>query len=79
MVEGAILQSFGKHLARLRHARQWTQQELSNRCGLHRSYIAGVEAGRRNVSFKNLLRLAQGLEISPDHLFDALDWPEYNH
>ncbi|MBI3659107.1 helix-turn-helix transcriptional regulator [Candidatus Acetothermia bacterium] len=68
-MEDLILRRFGQRVANLRRARQWTQIELAQRTGLHRSYIAGVESGRRNVSFRNLLRLAQGLELSPEQLF----------
>lgn len=68
-MEDLILRRFGQRVSGLRRARRWTQIELAQRTGLHRSYIAGIEAGHRNVSFRNLLRLAQGLEISPEQLF----------
>jgi ribosome-binding protein aMBF1 (putative translation factor) len=69
--EAQILQGFGRCLVRLRRTRRWTQEELAHRTGLHRSYIAGVEAGYRNISFKNLLRLAHGLEIDLEQLFQG--------
>ena len=68
-MEELILRRFGQRVAYLRQARRWTQIELAQRTGLHRSYIAGVEAGRRNISFRNLLRLAHGFEIAPVQLF----------
>ena len=40
-----------------------TQEELSEKTGLHRTYISDIERGARNVSLKNLSRLAIALEL----------------
>lgn len=45
-----------------------TQEQLSSRCGLHRTYISDIERGARNLSLKNLSRLATALELSPSTL-----------
>jgi transcriptional regulator with XRE-family HTH domain len=45
-----------------------TQERLAQISGLHRTYIAGIEAGRRNISLKNLEKLARALKIAPDDL-----------
>jgi PAS domain S-box-containing protein len=40
-----------------------TQEGLSEKTGLHRTYISDIERGARNVSLKNLSRLAIALEL----------------
>lgn len=45
-----------------------SQSEVSRRSGLHRSYIGDLERGARNLSVKNLARVALALNISPSSL-----------
>lgn len=52
------------NLKRLRKARNYTQQELANRCRLTKSYISNVEQGTVNISLANLENLARGLRCS---------------
>jgi transcriptional regulator with XRE-family HTH domain len=46
-----------------------TQGELSQRAGLHRSYISELERGERNISLKSVGKLADALGISVSALF----------
>ena len=50
-----------------------SQEELSNRSGLHRTYISDVERGSRNLSVRNLIRLAWALEMSPSGLLVRIE------
>ncbi len=45
-----------------------SQSELSRRSGLHRSYIGDLERGARNLSVKNMFRLAVALDMSATEL-----------
>ena len=38
-----------------------SQEEVSERAGLHRTYIGDIERGERNVSLENIYRIAQAL------------------
>lgn len=49
----------------LRQARGLSQEELAFRCGLHRTYIGGIERDRRNPTYAVLTRLASGLGVRP--------------
>ena len=40
-----------------------SQEELSTRSGLHRTYISDIELAKRNISLLNLLRLSSALQI----------------
>lgn len=62
------LEQFGVGVRALRVRRGLTQDELAARCGLHRTYVGGIERGERNISFKTLLRLADALDVSASEL-----------
>lgn len=50
-----------------------TQEELAFRAGLHRTYIGAVERAERNISLKNIARIAQALDIDIRLLFSRWD------
>ncbi|MBY0551247.1 MAG: helix-turn-helix domain-containing protein [Candidatus Obscuribacterales bacterium] len=45
-----------------------TQLELAQEAGMQRSYISDVEQGARNLSVKNLCRIAAALDLSLSEL-----------
>ena len=60
-----MIKSFiGKRVRELRTARGYSQEKCAAVCGLDRTYIAGVELGKRNISIENLNKIAEGLEIT---------------
>jgi transcriptional regulator with XRE-family HTH domain len=60
---------FGKRLSQLRKDKKsWSQEQLALESGLARSYVSGVERGVRNISLKNICKLAEKLEIAPSEL-----------
>lgn len=61
--------NFGKTLKLFRSELGLTQEELAWRAGLHRSYVADVERGARNLSLSSIEKLAEALEISITALF----------
>jgi transcriptional regulator with XRE-family HTH domain len=53
--------------ANLRKAREqcgWSQEELAFRCGVHRTYVGGVERGEYNVTVLTLRKLTKTLGVS---------------
>jgi transcriptional regulator with XRE-family HTH domain len=53
----------------LRERAEISQEELAFRAGLDRTYISGIERGRRNPSLKSMQRLAAVLNLSLDEVF----------
>lgn len=47
-----------------------TQEDLAEKADLHRTYIADIERGTRNLSLRNIERLAGALECSIPMLFE---------
>lgn len=45
-----------------------SQDELGDRCGLHRTYIGGIERAERNISLRLLEKLASALGVSAAEL-----------
>ena len=64
--------SFGAHLARLRRERGLSQESLAKLSGLHRTYVGSIERGKRNVSLRNIVKLAHALRCTPAQLVDDL-------
>jgi transcriptional regulator with XRE-family HTH domain len=64
-----ILKRLGNRVRALRDARNWSQEELADRCHIDRSYMSGIERGVRNISVLHLARLAKGLGVSIADLF----------
>src|SRR5437870_8784699 len=46
-----------------------SQEELAGRAGLHRTYVADIERGARNLSLANIEKLAKALGTSIPALF----------
>jgi transcriptional regulator with XRE-family HTH domain len=69
----ASLKIFGKAVRELREERGWSQEAFADLCGLHRTYIGGIERGERNIGLLNILRIAKALGIQPSLLLGDFD------
>jgi transcriptional regulator with XRE-family HTH domain len=65
-----VIGFFGRAVRARRQQLGWSQEELADRAGLHRTYIGGIERGERNVSLRNLDLIARTLGTTAAALLD---------
>ncbi|WP_166207372.1 helix-turn-helix domain-containing protein [Cognatiluteimonas telluris] len=59
----------GPAIRLLREKALVSQEELAGRAELDRTYVSGIERGRRNPSVKSLQRVANALGVSLEVIF----------
>lgn len=69
----AIRYNVGNRIKVLREGQDLSQYTFSRMISLDRTYLIGVEKGRRNVSIDNLCKIARGLGISLSELCEGTD------
>jgi transcriptional regulator with XRE-family HTH domain len=67
-----ILTRFGRRVRALRMARGQSQEAFADACGIDRTYISGIERGKRNVGLKNIAVIAHALGITLSELFEGV-------
>jgi transcriptional regulator with XRE-family HTH domain len=67
-----IRNKFGKRVRELRLEKGWSQEELADKVGLHRTYVGAIERGEQNTSIDNIAKLAKTLGVSLEQLFEEL-------
>jgi len=61
--EGQVLRSLAAKIKALRKAKEWSQEALSDRAHLHRTYMAEIEGGKRNPSLRSLIKIANAFRV----------------
>lgn len=64
-----IQSKIGNRIKELRGIKQISQKNLAYDSDLDRSYIASVESGKRNISIKNIEKIATALGVSLKEFF----------
>lgn len=54
----------------IRREKGWSQEELADRAGVHRTYISGVERLVRNPTITVVERIAKALGVGVGELVD---------
>jgi transcriptional regulator with XRE-family HTH domain len=68
-----IRERFGFAVKTRREELQWTQEDLADKAGIHRTYLSDIERGSRNVSLINIERVAEALSLSLSDLFALVE------
>ena len=68
-----LLISFGQKAKARRKGLGLNQEELATKAGLHRTYIADIERGARNLSMMNIAKIAKALGVNISELCQGID------
>ena len=63
-----VRRQLARNLKRLRLEKGWSQEELADQAGLHRTYVSGVERAVRNPTITIVAALAKALGVAPGEL-----------
>jgi len=67
-----IYQRLGERISSIRRKKQISQDSLSYLSDVDRSYIAKIESGKANPSFKVLSKIAKGLKVRLSALLEGV-------
>ncbi len=60
--------NFGIHLREARLKKKLSQGDIAEKLSVHRSYISGLERGKRNPSLLTINKMAKAIGIEPKEL-----------
>ena len=69
---------FSVNMKGLRTSANLSQEQLADKCGLHRTYIGSVERGERNVSLDAIEKIAKALNVEIEELFSKKLYQEFS-
>ena len=65
-----ILVKFGNKVRELRKKKGLSQEQLSFKADLHRTYIGMIERAEKNITLINIEKIANALSVSVNNLMD---------
>lgn len=68
MTKKKILIAFGDRVRELRKERGLSQEELSFKADLHRTYIGMIERAEKNITLTNIEKISKALDVLPQEL-----------
>ena len=70
MEKEPILLLFGKNVQKHRMDQQLSQEQLADKAGVHRTYIGMVERAEKNITLKNIEKIANALQVKISDLLE---------
>ena len=67
-----VRRRLGLNLKKLREEQGFSQESFADHCGLHRTYISGIERGVRNPTVVILDKIAEGLRVPAGQRLDEI-------
>ena len=66
--------NLGRRIHDLREAQGWSQYKFAQIVPIDRTYLIGIEKGRRNPTVDNLIMISQGLGVSLSDLCIGVEY-----
>jgi transcriptional regulator with XRE-family HTH domain len=66
-----VLIKFGQRVRQLRKNNNLSQEELSFKANLHRTYIGMIERAEKNITLVNIEKIAKALNVDIKELFNG--------
>lgn len=63
MIKSKILVKFGDNVREIRKSKGLSQEQLSFKADLHRTYIGMIERAEKNITLLNIEKIAKALEV----------------
>ncbi len=57
----SLLKKFGKNVRNVRTQKGYSQEELADKAGVHRTYIGMIERGEKNITLLNIEKISNAL------------------
>ncbi len=64
---------YAQNVVKARRAQHLTQEQVSDRSGVHVTEVSRIERGLRDPRVSTLIRLARALDVRPSELLDGID------
>ena len=71
MLDENIYKLIGLKIRTIRELKGMTQQQISDVCDFEKSTVSRLEAGRTNLTVKNLFKISQALGVQMKELVDV--------
>jgi transcriptional regulator with XRE-family HTH domain len=68
--QSTVQQRFAANMRRIRKEKSLTQEQVAEFADLHPNYISSVERAERNISLKNIERIAFALDVPMSALME---------
>jgi transcriptional regulator with XRE-family HTH domain len=69
MTATTLQQDLGRAIRAHRERRKISQEDFADAIGMHRAYYGAIERGLKNLTLRNIARVAEGLGVTPAKLF----------
>lgn len=63
----------GRRVRDLRKKKGFSQESFADHCGLHRTYMGGIERGEHNLTIQTAITIAGGLGITVSTLLSGIE------
>lgn len=70
MTKKRVLITFGERVRQLRKQKGLSQESLSFKADLHRTYIGMIERAEKNITLTNIEKIAKALDVNIKTLLD---------